>query len=504
MRTTLELFGSGTPAKAVQLSPQRLINLYPVESFGSSGEKSRALYKTPGTSLWATIPNLGTIRGWLEVKGALYIVSDNMFYVVSASKTFTNIGTLVTTNGRVSIDTDGSVIQIDDGSKGYTYTISTNTFAQISNANYIPSGFISIQAGRTIYSVPDTNVVKYSDLGTLSAYQTTSFFSAESIKSNLICAYGAKNGFDLYLIGREATEAWAITGDANGPYSKRVGVNIPYGIESRWTLQEVDGAMIWLARNDQGKRLLISVENFQPKLLLDEHDLYELNTLTDGENAYAFTFQLNGHIFYSLHFPADKRSYLFDIQTKQLVRWASWQQIGTLSNGDPVYELGRHLSTDFVSFSNKLLISDYRGSGRILELSDSTYTDYSCGPDDSIYFEVIGSILHQEKRRISLHSIIIDMEVGESDVSELELTDAENLPLINISLSKNGGKTFSYTRTANFGYTGEYNKLVKLNKWGQFRDGSIKIFGNHSSFIAMFKAIIDITIEGIANEQSRG
>jgi hypothetical protein len=48
-------------------------------------------------------------------------------YEINNAGTATARGTLSTTTGRVDMATDGDVILIVDGTKGYTYTIATTT-----------------------------------------------------------------------------------------------------------------------------------------------------------------------------------------------------------------------------------------------------------------------------------------------------------------------------------------------------------------------------------------
>jgi hypothetical protein len=496
MNVTIPLVGETNTSKSVQLNPQTLINLFPVSIDPGSGEKRTALYKTPGTSLWNTLPNMGTIRGLLEYNDVLYAVSDNLFYVVGVAGDTIILGTLVTSVGRVNIINNGFELMLDDGKKGYTYDLATNVFAQIADVDYIPNGYITYQAGRGIYSKPNSNRFYLSDLSDFTSWDSTLFASAETIPQNLVLAYApVGNRTDLFLFGEKSVEPWVLTGDALFPYEPRAGVNIPYGCEARFSVATVNGTVIWLGKNDQGKTLLLTLDGYTPKILCDESATYQLNQLTRTDDATAFVFQLNGHIFYVISFPTDKKTFGFDISTQKLFRWASWQSIGTDNAGNDIYAIGRHLSDHFVFFNNKLIVSDYRGAGRLLELSDNVYTDYEAGVDDSIYFEVTTPYLVTQQRWAYINNVAIYMETGVSPISEAEASATTNLPLMSAAISKDGGHSFGNPRLANIGYTGQYNHEINLRNWGRTKNGVVKLYGNHSAFVALIDVYLDVAIE---------
>jgi hypothetical protein len=499
MPTKINLFDTGTQANAVQLSPSKLTNLYPVTSFGVGNPKAKALYKTPGTSLFSTMPNELKIRGMLEFKNVLYTVCGNKLFAVGTSGAITSLGTLNSFSGRVSIINNGTQLLLDDGINGYVLTINTGVLTTISDPDYTPSGFVTYQGFRAIFAVPSSSEFRISDLNDFTSYDPLNFANAESIPQNLVCAFATQS--DLYLFGEKKSEIWYNSGDANFPYTKNQNANIPYGCAARFSIVEINNSIIFLSRNDQGRALLITLNGYVPQILTDENGVNELANLQTIDDAYAFSFQQNGHIFYALIFPTENKSYLYDVTTQAFIHWSSWSQSGLTSSGAPIYELGRHLADGYAYFNNKHIIADYRGNGNLLELSSDIFTDYDAGSDDSIYCELITPVISLNRDRIYIDSMEIDLEKGVTISSELDSSD--EAPLLSISLSKDSGRLFDYTRIVNYGFTGEYRKRVKLNKWGYFRDGSIKLFTNHSSFVAIFDLIINLRLENPASTMTK-
>jgi len=493
MLQRLNLIDKGQPSQSLTLNPQRLVNLYPTNSFGQESAKTpKALYRTPGTKLFATLPNAGMVRNVLEYRNELYVVSDNILYVVGPSANATRLGTLNTYSGYVSMINNGTQLMLDDGLNGYTYTFSTYVFATIADADFDPSGYVTTQATRAIFIRPDTSEFAISALDDFTSYDVLDFATAESIPQRGVAPFATAT--DLYILGEKNTEVWSLTQDSLFPYVVRTGVNIPYGLAAKKSIVDIDGQLFFVGRNDQGSKLLIKLSGYTPELAIDEASQYQLSQLETVDDAEAYSFQMNGRIFYAITFPTENKSYLLDIQSKTLIEWSSWYLSGYASSGDPIYVQGRHVGNYYAFFDGKHIVGDYRGGGRLLELDHLTHADYECGVDDSIYFEWSTPVIHKDKYRVYFEALEIDMEVGTSSVSAAS-GDGTNLPLLRIALSTNGGRSYGYERIVNFGYTGQYNKRVKLLKWGQFLDGNLKIYGNHPSFIAIYGLIAEVDTE---------
>jgi hypothetical protein len=183
--------------------------------------------------------------------------------------------------------------------------------------------------------------------------------------------------------------------------------------------------------------------------------------------------------------------------TKTFCQWTAWSYAGLDSNDNPTYELGRHLWDDMIVYNDRLYIADYRANGRILELTFNSTTDFESGISDSIYSELITPVILANHKRVTLNEIEVDYERGTSDSSEAAHDGDETLsqPLFSISLSKDGGRTFNYSRDVNFGYQGQYDTRAILYNWGVFRAGAIKLTTTHPSNIQIYNLWADLEIE---------
>lgn len=484
LRQTLSLLGKGNPGKIPQVSPQKLINLYP--------SNDKTLYRTWGTDLFTTLTNMGNIRGVLTYQDSAYVVSDSSVYIVGESGFTIKIGDLNTTVGNVVIITNNyDQIMFVDGFNGYTYTISTSTFATISDVDFFPPEFVTFKDGRGIYAKPGTAEFYLSDLLDFTSYESTKFATAESLTTDLVSVFATDN--DLFLFGQRETEIWASNGDSSFPFEKRLGVSLKFGLAAIHSVVNINNNIIFLAKSPVGKYQLMTLEGYQPKVVgEDEDDAYVISSLDTVDDAIAFSFEINSRLWYAITFPTEDKSFLYDIKNNKLIQWSSWEQDGSTPSGDPIYIIGRHLAQYAFTLGNKVIVGDYRGGGRLLELSDDIRTDYQCGPDNSIYYEVTSPVILLDNRRIECDRVALDITTGYSSVSEEDINqdDTLNSPLLTVALSKDAGATFGYKRMVNFGYSGEYNKQVTIPHWGSFIRGAFKIYGNHPSMIGLMNIIL--------------
>ena len=456
MKIKLPLIGSGNQSQGIQLNPSSLINFYVSTTYGVDAVKSKeVLLRTPGTTLWSISPNQGTFRGWLETNNVLYVVMTSKLYSVSTSKVWTELGTLTSATTRVSMVSNGLQLFIDTGSEAWTYTYATATFAAMNDADYNYSGYVTELAGRVISAIPSTNRFQISAINDATSWAALDYDSFSNDSENLVAVFS--NRTELYLFGRKNTEIHAHTGNADFPFEKKVGLNIFYGCAAKETIQYVNGTIIWLARNAQGKALLMSLTNYTPQIVLSEADNYQIQSLSTISDAVARTFEFNGHVFYAIWFPTEAKTFLLDTLTSKFIQLKSWKSNGTDADGNVVYTLSRHIMDDIILFNDMILVADYRATGTILEYSKTTQTDYLSGPSNTIYSECILPVISNEEGRLTINSLELDYEKGVSIYTEEDFVQnpALNQPLANISLSKNAGREFNYIRTVNLGYKGQ-------------------------------------------------
>jgi hypothetical protein len=119
MRTPF--LGGSTVARSRNLADNQLINLYPEIVETKDGKDVGALYATPGLKGLDTVGS-GPIRGSINARGDLIVVSGNKVYGLAQDNTHTLLGSINTFSGPVSlIYNDLDQVAIFDGDQGYVF-----------------------------------------------------------------------------------------------------------------------------------------------------------------------------------------------------------------------------------------------------------------------------------------------------------------------------------------------------------------------------------------------
>src|SRR5690606_10460484 len=102
---------------------------------------------TPGLGLLLTIGN-GPIRGeYYSTNGKHFVVSANKLYYVSSAWVATELGTLTTSTGPVSMADNGVSLLAVDGANGYVVALSSNAFAQVTDPDFPAASQVTYQDG---------------------------------------------------------------------------------------------------------------------------------------------------------------------------------------------------------------------------------------------------------------------------------------------------------------------------------------------------------------------
>ena len=116
-------------ARSVIASAQRAVNIYP-EKNPPDSEVPFTHYNAPGLAPLGTAPNSAARGLYAANNGTLYYCAGSKLYAVSPSWTRTELGTIDTNSGLVSMADNGTKLVLVDGSSaGYQVDLTTNAFS---------------------------------------------------------------------------------------------------------------------------------------------------------------------------------------------------------------------------------------------------------------------------------------------------------------------------------------------------------------------------------------
>ena len=193
-------------------------------------------------------------------------------------------------------------------------------------------------------------------------------------------------------------------------------------------------------------------------------------TLSD---AFAFTYQQEGHIFYVLTFPAASKTWVYDAST-QAWHERAWR---TPLTGD----LKRWRANCSVFAHGLHLVGDFE-SGNVYALDLDTYTDNG----EAILRLRTTATTEGLQNRLFYSSLQVDMETG---VGSAIGQGAD--PLLMLRYSDDGGHTWSNEKTATAGKVGEYGARAQFNRLGAGRNRVWELSMTDPVKFAVFGAVVE-------------
>ena len=444
------IFGIGQQGKSSNVTAQRRVNLY-VDVQPQEDKTQISLHPTPGLTLFTDLGDAGPVRGLYSVGDTMYAVWGDSFYSIDAAGTATDRGTLNTANGRVDmVDNHAGVIGIQDGTNGYFYTIASATFAVVTDAQHIDTAeSLAYHDGYFIYPRPGTGqfFISTADATDVADMMSaTDFATAEKSPDDLVRVFTANT--EILLCGEKSLEFFSNTGAADFPYARVTGGVIELGLAAINAISRFGQSSTMLLANNavQGEVQVIRIDGFQYTTVSNPEIDTIFNTYTTA-NATAFSYIKEGHTFFQLSFPADKKSWLYDGTTNL------WSELTYAATG------ARHRAELGTDYQNKMYVGDYQ-NGKIYKLTSGNYTDNSV----PIIREVVGRHIFDEGY-VQISRLWADMEQG------VGLNAGQGVdPQLILQVSKDGGHSWGVEKPSSIGKIGEYTKRCIWRRLGRGYD----------------------------------
>jgi hypothetical protein len=204
-----------------------------------------------------------------------------------------------------------------------------------------------------------SGTVMFSDLADLTAWQSLSFFSAESKPDDVVAI---DEGFrEIIALGRETVEFWI--NDGQNPFSRINGSAQPFGTEAPHSLALVGSTWMWLDH----KRRFATMQGRQVVNVSSPYDrVIQRYTAVDNAIGYAISFE--GMPLYALSFPSVGETLVYNYLSQQWHKWGYW------NSATGAYQRFRGNAYCYARSFNLHLIGDH-SNGKIYKASRSIYTD---------------------------------------------------------------------------------------------------------------------------------
>lgn len=448
MRTPIPIVGPAYQAVSLNLSAQRCVNWY-IELGGEGAAVPAALLPTPGLTRVLEMPNApAPIRGVEVFKDALWVVSGDKVFRVTAAWVPSLVGTLATSAGPVSMAINETQIGIVDGVLGYFYDLPTSTFGIITDSEF-PTGArrISYLRNRFLVEAPQSQQMSWSKIGDVRDWNGLDFASTDASPDNIVSHLA--NQQELYVFGETTTQL--LVADSQG-FSPSQNSAMQQGCAAPFSPANIDNSVMWLGRGEEGEGVIWQSRGGSSPTRVSTHGVETaISTYERIDDAIGFAYQQRGHLFYQLTFPDAMATWVYDVASQQ------WHERGYMVQNTG--EFTRHRANCHALFAGKNIVGDWE-RGRLYFLDPNNYTD----DGDAIKRLRASQTILEKMNDLAMGAFFVQIEGGVGTS-----TGQGEKPRMIMRKSKDGGHTWSNRRTVSMGRIGQYDYGARFNRPGNGR-----------------------------------
>jgi hypothetical protein len=138
------------------------------------------------------------------------------------------------------------------------------------------------------------------------------------------------------------------------------------GIAAPWSVAKMDNTIWWLGQDNRGQGVVYKAGGggYTAQRVSTHAVEWQIQSYERIDDAFAYTYQQDGHTFYVLTFPTADATWVFDAATNLWHERGGW-------NGT---RFTRHRSNCQCSFNNQIIVGDYKNSN-IYALDFNAYDD---------------------------------------------------------------------------------------------------------------------------------
>lgn len=410
-----------------------------------------ALYPTPGFGAAVLQPQSGPVRGMRPLSGGkiLLFVIGSTVYSSTTAYAITNVGSLLTTDGVVTITDNGIAAMLFDGPNRYSYVISSGAFAVISSADGAFFGGQNCTAvdNFIVYNLPGSQ--QFAATTALStATPALSFASKFGSPDNLVSLITVDR--DLFLLGEQTCEPWIDTGSFPFPFQIIPGTNTQHGCTAPFSPALVGDTFAFLSKDTKGNGIVRMAQGYN----MGRISTHAVELSLVGKvisDAIGFGYQINGHEFYVLTFPTADLTWVYDLTT---TKWHKWLSV----DANNVFHRCR--ANCYAFFNGQHLIGDYQNGG-IFALDNTIYTE------NGTEIRRVRRCPHlvSDFKREFFNQLQIQFQPGIGLA-----TGQGSAPQAMLRWSDDGGSTFGNEHWKSIGLMGQYKNRIIWRRLGQARD----------------------------------
>lgn len=497
------ILGSSYVARSVNAADNRMVNLFP-EIVPEGGKEAAFLNRAPGLKRLATVGR-GPIRGLWSYGGLGYVVSADMLYSIDTNWNATEIGP-VSGEGPVSMADNGTQLFIACNGPSYIYNNVLNVLQYINDPDFPGAVSVGFIDGYFVFNQPNSQTLWVTELYDGTNIDALSFASAEGNPDNIVSLIVDHR--EVWLFGTQSVEVWYDAGTPGFPLARIQGAFNELGCAAAYSVAKLDNSLFWLGKDARGQGIVYRSNGYTGVRVSTHAIEYAIAQYTDISDAFAYTYQQEGHSFYVLIFPTANATWVYDVATQ------AWHERAGFVQG----QFTRHRSNCQMNFGNEIVVGDYQ-DGRVYAFDLDKYSDDG---DIQKWLRSWRALPSGQNNlnRTAHHSLQLDAETGaylDPITTDLFLATEENAllttesgdflideagvqynpqPNVMLRWSDDGGHTWSNEHWKYMGAVGQYFYRTIWRRLGmtvKLRDRVYEVSGTDPIKIAIMGAELHLT-----------
>lgn len=468
------ILGQAYVARSVNAADNRMVNLFP-EVTPDNGKDAGFLNRAPGLRLLATVGS-GPIRGMWQYGAYGYVVSSNTLYRVDAAWNVTSLGGVLGT-GPVSMSDNGTQLFIACNPWSYIYNASTGVFAQITDPDFAGAVTVGYIDGYFVFNQPNSQTIWVTQLLNGTSVDPLDFASAEGSPDGLVGLIVDHR--EVWLFGTNSVEVWYDSGNSDFPLERIQGAFNEIGCAAPYSIAKLDNGLFWLGSDARGNGIVYRANGYTGQRVSTHAIEFAIQSYANISDAFAYTYQQEGHAFYVLTFPTGNATWVYDVST------GTWHERAAFYNG----AFSRHVSSCQMNYGNEIVVGDST-SGNIYAFDLDVYADNGAPQKWLRSWRALQSG-QNNLNRTAQHSLQLDCETGVG-----LNTGQGSSPQAMLRWSDDGGHTWSNEHWASMGAIGASGARAfwrRLGMTDKLRDRVYEVSGSDPVKIAIIGAELSVT-----------
>ena len=460
----IPLGGQFYQSDSLPISDQECVNFY-MNKPQAIGVTDENLFVTPGISE-ATTAGTGINRGIHEFLGKPYVVNGGELYRIDQSISSSGVisYSAVQVGSGVTIAGSGRVIMADNGADGdqlcivvpelnsqfnaYIYDQSTDTLVAVSDSDFDgPVSSVRYIDGYFAFTKKNDQKWFISALRNGLNYDALDFIEAEADPDNIVGIEILLN--EPVIFGTNTLESFQNIGGADFPFQRVAGSVQRKGLDSQFAIVEVNDFLVFLGSQANETPSIWVTDGGRPQPLSTTAINNEIAKYTPQtiENSFAWRYSQDGAQFVGFTFPG-QATFVYDFTAQE---WHTRESIDSQLQNVPYRING------VCEAYRELFIADGL-SNKVGILDRDVYTEFGV----PIRRRFTTPQIDNEGNPFFVDSLEVRQESGVGNTSGQGVD-----PMVLMSFSTDGGRTYSTKMPRSFGELGDYRFRTIWNSLGR-------------------------------------